>query len=608
MQQKPQGVDHRISRRKLLASLGKIGAFGAVATAGAISMYSDSLASPSVTQSVYKEDPEEGPGGKGKPQVYNVAHFGAKGDGVQDDTEAFERALQAIKDNGCGTMYVPNGAYVITRTLRLYKNTTIWMEDRAVLKKLGNPDSNLKLFVNGQLGNANYAVGYKGEGNLTIIGGTIDLCADVNLPTDPSRGFMAFAIGHADGIHMERVTFINGHNGHIIEFNSSRNIKLLHCRFQDQRITTSGQFEMVQFDFASSESFPSFGAYDDTPCRDVLVEGCTFVNGHRGVGTHGSKFGADGKQVFHENIRIVNNHFEDLQDIAIKPESYDNAVISGNTIARVGGHGIAAYSCRSMIISNNVLQSTGFHGIVVTRKTAKGFDEPSTQVVVCHNVISDVKNSGLRIIGGDNIQLADNSVANAKREGIYVSTTNHLVAKNNVLRGLSQEGDGRYSAILLDGCAIADVSHNRISNEGYTPAYSYMVYVKQSSSGVVIDGNSGEAGRSGKIGNEATGTVITSASYERFLTGTLNATSGIIELNDDIRNYSSVIVATGAVTGGDLRHEIARGWSASGFRPGTDYINVSTSKGKFVAAIVEGRQIQIMSASDPLRYIIGIQG
>jgi len=39
--------------------------------------------------------------------------FGAKGDGVSDDTAAFELAIATIARKG--TIYLPKGVYVITR-------------------------------------------------------------------------------------------------------------------------------------------------------------------------------------------------------------------------------------------------------------------------------------------------------------------------------------------------------------------------------------------------------------------------------------------------------------------------------------------------------------
>lgn len=602
----------KLSRRKLLQSFGAVGAVMAVGSVGAVMAQgkpfpdrdNDQDRDRSVTESVYSGNPHHN---HDVAHVYDVRRLGAKGDGTTDDTDAFEQALLKVKENGRGVVYVPPGTYVITRLLRLYRNTCIRMEDGAVLKKMGNPNSNLKLFVNGMVGDAHYAGGYEGDGGITVIGGTIDLCGNTNPPTDPTRNYQAFGIAHADGVHIEKVTFVNGHNGHIIEFNSSRNVKLLHCLFKDQLVRSDGQYEMVQIDFATAESFPTFGSFDDTPCRDVLIEGCSFLNGHRGVGTHGSKYDSAGNQVFHENIRIVNNLFRDIADIAIKPESYRNAVVSGNTIENTGSAGIAAYSCHNTIIANNTIRQAGLHGITISRKTVTGgFDEPSVHVTVSGNVVTNVANSPFRIIGGLRILIDGNYGSVANREGVYLTNTSDISLRNNVFRGVCQAQDGQYYGMRADGCSNVEITGNSISNSGYASNYKYAVYIPAGNSGVKISGNSAVPGVSGAIRSDAADTVVVSEGGERYLTASLNASTGTVALNDDITKYRSLIVATGSVSTGDLRHEPVRGWYTSGFRPGADYLNVPTSNGKLVAAIDTSTQIRIVSASDPLRYIIGI--
>jgi hypothetical protein len=49
------------------------------------------------------------------PTTINVKSFGAKGDGYQDDTEAFEKALDAAKTDprSIKKIYIPNGFYII---------------------------------------------------------------------------------------------------------------------------------------------------------------------------------------------------------------------------------------------------------------------------------------------------------------------------------------------------------------------------------------------------------------------------------------------------------------------------------------------------------------
>jgi len=46
-------------------------------------------------------------------QTFNLADFGAVGDGVTDDGPAFQRALDAIADAGGGTLFVPAGLYFV---------------------------------------------------------------------------------------------------------------------------------------------------------------------------------------------------------------------------------------------------------------------------------------------------------------------------------------------------------------------------------------------------------------------------------------------------------------------------------------------------------------
>ncbi|QRK05959.1 glycoside hydrolase family 55 protein [Archangium violaceum] len=71
--------------------------------------------------------------------VWNVRDFGARGDGVTDDTQAFQAAISAAIDhNGrygaLRIVYIPNGTYKITDTLESrIANTKYWHGFRAGL-------------------------------------------------------------------------------------------------------------------------------------------------------------------------------------------------------------------------------------------------------------------------------------------------------------------------------------------------------------------------------------------------------------------------------------------------------------------------------------------
>jgi polygalacturonase len=66
----------------------------------------------------------------------NVLDFGAKGDGLTNDTAAIQKALDACGESG-GTVLVPEGVF-LTGSLVLHANTTLQLSPRANL--LGSPD------------------------------------------------------------------------------------------------------------------------------------------------------------------------------------------------------------------------------------------------------------------------------------------------------------------------------------------------------------------------------------------------------------------------------------------------------------------------------------
>jgi len=52
-------------------------------------------------------------------KIFNVKDYGAKGDGINDETAAFQAAITAVKLQGGGTVYIPAGRYMITDELVL---------------------------------------------------------------------------------------------------------------------------------------------------------------------------------------------------------------------------------------------------------------------------------------------------------------------------------------------------------------------------------------------------------------------------------------------------------------------------------------------------------
>jgi len=64
--------------------------------------------------------------------VYNIRAFGAKGDGVANDRDAIERAIEAAAASGGGQVYFPAGNY-LSYTIHLKNNISLYLEQGATL-------------------------------------------------------------------------------------------------------------------------------------------------------------------------------------------------------------------------------------------------------------------------------------------------------------------------------------------------------------------------------------------------------------------------------------------------------------------------------------------
>ncbi len=68
---------------------------------------------------------------------YNICDFGAVGDGKTLNTSAIQKAIEACRRNGAGTVLVPGGTF-LSGALRLYGNMDLHLEKGAILKGSAN--------------------------------------------------------------------------------------------------------------------------------------------------------------------------------------------------------------------------------------------------------------------------------------------------------------------------------------------------------------------------------------------------------------------------------------------------------------------------------------
>jgi len=115
--------------------------------------------------------------------TYNVRDFGAKGDGVQIDTETIQETIDRCASNGGGTVLFPNGVY-LTGTIFLKTNVTLHLAPDAVIAGSGRMSDYCDKFVGERFldGYDRMLICANNQKNISITGtGTINGMAETNV-------------------------------------------------------------------------------------------------------------------------------------------------------------------------------------------------------------------------------------------------------------------------------------------------------------------------------------------------------------------------------------------------------------------------------------------
>lgn len=366
---------------------------------------------------------------------YNVASgFGAVGDGERNDHPAIQNALDAARRKGGGTVFVPKGRFLIKNTLNIYSNIRLKLDDNAVIIR-GDDFGNMLRPIETPV------KGYNGEHDFAVEGGTWDF----NGNKIHSAG-TALTFAHARNVTLKDLRVINVYRNHCVEINSSYNVRVLNSVFDTQIGDRAS--EAIQIDGAFRETvYPAFGEYDYTMCKHVLIDGCTFLNWSRGIGSHTREDGYD-----HQDIKLTNNHFENIYDDGIRIYGYRGTVISGNTFDTCNT-GILAEYCLDTIVSNNVIRNSRNNGINLYNE-ANG-------TVVSGNTVSHSANQGISLYNKANNNVISNNVVRYNgKYGIVVNSSGNNLVSSNVL--VNNGKDGSYASIRLTNGAYANhVEGNR---------------------------------------------------------------------------------------------------------------------------------------------------
>jgi len=359
----------------------------------------------------------------------NVLDLGADPTGKYESSFAIQAALDRAKKGKSIRVVVPPGVYRLGATLVNWGNTWFDAKGAYLLNYHGKT-----MMTNGD-GTVEY-LGYEGNGNIYIDGGTWD-CRGTEFKTKNN----CFSFGHGKNIYIRNSAFKDVSGYHAIEFNACKNFKVLDSDFYGfvDHDGTRYFSEAIQVDLAQrKEVFGAFGAYDFTVCKDGLVQGCSFGKSStpgtqawpRGVGSHSSTIG-----YWHENIRVKDCLFEDLEGWAVRGYNWNVTDIKDNTLR----------NCR-FGITVSAIDPANKHHSLNDKFEQMSRSQSFRHVHVSGNTILDTRENEAIYIRGIN------------DESGFVRNVN---IQNNIIDGVGGENE---AGIRLDAVRNGIVSANQISN------------------------------------------------------------------------------------------------------------------------------------------------
>ena len=521
--------------------------------------------------------------------LYNVCDFGAIPDDNEDDRAAFNEALaKALETNETITVVIPAGNYVVSDGVFVFSDTNIVADARATITSektngaivygahLDESGARCKGIMLGDEHCANHGFGYTKTQNVTIEGGTW-ACPSVSNPSLTS----AFIFQHSKNIVIKNLTCKNA-SGHMINLSGTDKATITGVTFMNatkSSQTTDYWSEAIHLDYCNEEGEPHIGApFDDTPAKNITVDGCTFTNVHAGVGNHHAR--PEGGEIS-SNITIKNCSFSDIDAFAVSNRSVDGMKVLDNTAVNVGVFAFITDSS-NVTIQNNQFDAQGSHAYdSVTgagNKDRAAIEFRTTEAVSKKYAVINT------------VTISDNTILNPVFHGIYV-------------RG--------YDTSNLDSCKSITISNNTVKKSGDNGIFI------QSTSDATIEGNTvTSAGGRGIVVRTSKGALVnkntvTASSDGLYVLGLNDSpcTARVIDNDLNSKNESDLFLSSYAqncyLSGNTLRNATFRMLSTASYTGTIDLPKLNKATLKKTTYTYTGKQIQpVPTVTDTLGRVL----
>lgn len=444
------------------------------------------------------------------PTVFNVKGFGAKGDGLSDDTVAIQRALTAASIAG-GTVYFPPGVYLISAPLVVLAAVTL----------VGGNYGGVTSGSSDTLGSVLKASSAALTAFLDLSNGTHAQVLGLRfLATNAANTTVGIHDDSAAADSSDLVVIRDCHfryfGGNALNWQGG----VLDFSYNQIRINNNGTGHCLHLHHGASDAticFNGIGSTDEVNGDGIFMDGATDGSQHctiMGNLIFNCRYGINLTNASINN-RIIGNRCEKhgtagIRDNSSVAASFSGNLIEGNVCFNNGTAGIRLDACKNVaVLGNRCLDdstSTGNvqdFGIVLVG---------AVDCAVIGNTCFDSTVDGIRLSTGSSRNLiADNYIRNIPQYGILVQDTcNSNRIDGNYIYLAGQDADNTYDGILLNTtCTDNSLHGNTIRHGGGAIQTRYGIRINSAdcTNTQILDNDCFTAGRTGAISDAGTSTV-----------------------------------------------------------------------------------------------------
>ncbi|HGP8559446.1 TPA: multi-ligand-binding adhesin PfbA [Streptococcus pneumoniae] len=423
----------------------------------------------------------------------SVKDYGAVGDGIHDDRQAIQDAIDAAAQGlGGGNVYFPEGTYLVKEIVFLKSHTHLELNEKAtILNGINIKNHPSIVFMTGLFTDDGAQVEWGPTEDISYSGGTIDMNGALNeegtkaknLPLINSSG--AFAIGNSNNVTIKNVTFKDSYQGHAIQIAGSKNVLVDNSRFLGQALPKTmkdGQIiskESIQIEPLTRKGFPYALNDDGKKSENVTIQNSYFGKSDKSgelvtaIGTHYQTLSTQNPS----NIKILSNHFDNMMYAGVRFTGFTDVLIKGNRFdKKVKGESVHYRENGAALVN------------AYSYKNTKDLLDLNKQVVIAENIfnIADPKTKAIRVAKDSaeylgkvsDITVTKNVVNNNSKETEQPNIELLRVSDNLVVSENSIFG-GKEGIVIEDSKGKITV----LNNQFYNLSGKYISFIKSNANG-----------------------------------------------------------------------------------------------------------------------------